>query len=107
MTWSHHKLPIRTGCLIRISHTEHGGKKEPSVVKLYSCLNDLKTNSFMGCATVLAIMPDQEAFITMVVETAFFDYQKTVSNPVVEAVKIIVNHNTWWMFSYDVHEVLN
>lgn len=96
---------ILSGKLIRISSYETRNFKKPNIVKLYSTLFRLKDNP-RGFDKMLIIEPGDASLITMIVDTSMYEYANSDLEPMVEAVKIIFDHGTWWMFSHDIHEVL-
>lgn len=91
---------VKVGSLIQIT-----GHTVNHVIKLYSKLDNLKNNPFMGFDKVLIVYPE-EAYVTMVLDTSDFIYASSELRPMIEAVRILCEENYWWMFSYDIDEVL-
>jgi len=98
---------VKEGDLIRVSSFQQPDEiSGPNVVKLYSTLAKLRNKPFMAFDRVLVIAPKEEAFVTIVVEVADFQYANKDLRPMAEAVKIIYDTQAWWMFSYDIESIV-
>ena len=96
---------IKVGQLIKIGGFNISGRDHPNVIKLYRKLDSLKNRPFMAFDKTLFV--EKEAnIISIIVDISMFAYNDGDLSPVVEAVKIILDTQTWWMFSYDILEVL-
>lgn len=91
---------VKVGSLIKID-----APNVLHVVKLYSKLQTLKNDPFMGCDKYF-ILAQGDELITIVTDVSNYIYANNNLKPLVEAVKIIVSGNVWWMFSYDIGEVI-
>lgn len=96
---------VRPGQLVRLS-SFGDDSQGPNVIKLYSDLDILKKDPFLGFNNVVVIDPG-ETLVTIVLSTSNYAPGHSYADltPWVEAVQIIYEQNVWWINFYDIAEV--